>query len=138
LYLLAVADIAWQQDMGLVDLQQQARQAMEGLSREIRQSRPSAVIVSAEGTRISFSLAASHQPIAYFLSNGQLSREHPAGTLTVLMPDVSALNFCCIGGSGCADCANAHLVRVNLQATKGVKGRTLSFGLSEQIKLRNE
>jgi prepilin-type N-terminal cleavage/methylation domain-containing protein len=114
-----------------VDLQQQARQAMDGMSREIRQSRFVDVQVPKPGEpggsteSISFSIGGD--AINYWLDNEQIIRECPAGTTSVLANKISALSFS-------LDNAN-NLVEVELTAASANPSMTLS--LAEKVWPRN-
>ena len=136
--LLKVADISWDSDMGLLDLQQSCRQAMDVMIRELRQSRPASVTLNASRDRVDFFIPGITEGVSYYLSGGQIIREHPAGTTGVLANHITELSFCCIGGVDCFACSSSKGVLINLQAAKTVKGYPLSFGLREQVRLRNE
>lgn len=148
----------WDNDMGLVDLQQKTRRVLHGMSRELRQSEPSAVTITVS-TAVSFSITDDitdpSSPVTYTIryyydsGNSQLVRENPtSGTAcdaawsdskcSILAGDVSAVDFCCLGGTGCTDCSNAHSVQVSVTTSKSVKGRTLTVSLIKKVKLRNE
>lgn len=140
---LNLGDMTWHSDMGLVDLQQQARQAMERMVKEIRQSRASDIAITEPGpnagSRIQFRipLDITTSPVNYsdFIIyyrniNNQLIREYQ-GTTKVLANYINSLNFSLSG----------NIVEIQLSAQKTVRNRTLSFPLSgaltEQVKLRN-
>jgi len=148
----------WDNDMGLVELQQKTRSVLHGMSREIRQSEASAITISGSDD-ISFSITDEitnpSSPTTYYVryyydsNNSRLVRENPAtGTgcdtswsdskCSILVADVSSVNFCCLGGIGCTDCADAHSVQVSVTTSKTVKGRTLTMPLIKKVKLRNE
>ena len=148
---LQFADMAWHSDMGLLDLQQAARQAMDGMSREIRLAdRSREVSMAADGTTIQFYIPDYSDAITYSLSNNQIIREHPDGTNKVLANDISSLTFCWVHGDGsctterdCSGlCSQSYLAQVQLRAAKTVKQRELLFpaagALTEQARLRNE
>jgi len=136
--IINVADVTWNTDMVLLDIQQQARLAMDGMTREARQAKPSDITVSEEGGRIDFLVPNVSNAVGYYLQGNQIIREHPTGTTKILANYINVLNFCCVGGSGCADCANARILQVQIQATKTMKGRTATFPLTEKVMLRNE
>jgi len=139
LAVLKVADMSWHTDMGLLDLQQQLRMAVDGMSREIRQTSHSRILgITNGGSRVDFTLPGITNAVSYYLSNSQIIREHPVGEMKVLASDTNILNFCCVGGAGCTDCGNAHVIQITAQATKTVRNRPLSFSLKEQVRFRNE
>jgi len=148
----------WTNDMGLVDLQQKTRRILHAMSREIRQSEPSTVTITGTNN-IRFSITDEitnpSTPVTYTIryyydaGNLRLVRENPtSGTAcattwsdskcAVVSNNVSVLTFCCLGGTGCTDCSNAHSVQVSVTTSKTVKGRVLSLPLTEKVKLRNE
>lgn len=155
---LNVGNRSYKSDMGLLDLQQEVRQAMSGMIRELKQSNSSTITISNAGARIDFKVPTdiTTSPvtysdfIAYYISNNQLLREHPAGTFRVLANDTSNLNFCWWDGVDCCDstsedCSSLKVVQIQLRAAKTVWGRNLCFPapcdpqefLSEEVWLRN-
>lgn len=141
---LNLGDMTWHSDMGLVDLQQAGRQAMDGMVREVRQSRTSDITISEPGpdtgAKIQFiiPLDITTDPITYSEtisyyrnSSNQLIREYPQGETKVLANYIDSLSFSLSG----------YLVQIQLSAEKTVRNRTLSFPLTgvftEQVKLRN-
>lgn len=149
--ILQFADMTWHSDMGLLDLQQAGRQAMDGISREIRRADPLRnVTMAIDGTSIQFYIPDYADSITYSLSNNQIIREHPGGTNRVLANDISSLGFCwlhtdgsCTTNRDCSElCSKSYLAQVQLRAGKTVKQRQLVFPLAgpltEQVRLRNE
>lgn len=142
-----VGETTWHQDMGLVDLQQAARLAMDGMTREIRQSKsesPSRVMsISADKSGITFYIPGYSDPIIYSLGNNQVVREHPINITKILANNAGSLSFCLWDGVDCCDpasenCSNLKVVQIQLGVTKTVRGRLLSFSLTEKVRLRNE
>lgn len=128
LAVLNISDMTWNTDMGLVELQQQTRQTMAGMVREIRQADS---VPSASGTTITFSTpwtAAGN--IIYSLSNGQIIRTYNS-VASVLGNNINSLSFSHSSG----------VVEIQLQAQKTVRGRTITFpmigNLIEKVRLRN-
>jgi len=138
---LKVADVVWNQGEGLIDLQQQARQAMDGMIREARQSKAADMVVSGAGSRVDFSIPSASGIISYFLEVNDLTREHPSGAKQKVAANINSLSFCCVGGADCADCINADALRISLGAGKNIRGRAVTFpvsgSLTEQVRLRN-
>lgn len=153
--ILNVADRSQNLDMGLLGLQQEVRQAMDGMTREIRQSgRPTNLSVISDnitigdnGTSITFSIPynlsthTSISNISYYLDyldsncyqNNNcypIKRQQPAGTGTtkILANDINSLNFSLSG----------NIMQIQLGAAKTVRQRALSFFLTEKVRLRNE
>ena len=148
---LNVADMSWNTDMGILDLQQAARQSMDGLTREIRQSDPDRnVTIGNAGLTLQLYVPNVSDAINYSLSNGQIIREHPNGVNRVLANDISFLSFCwghsngsCTTSRDCGGvCSKSYSLEVQLRATKTVKQRVVTFPsagpLVEEVKLRNE
>jgi hypothetical protein len=135
---LNVANLSWNTSLGMLGLEQGVRQAMDGMTREARQSRPSNVDVHNGGSQLDFYLPNITPVISYYVQNNQLIREHPNGTRQVLANDINNVNFCCVGGADCYDCSNSRILQIQLQASKSVRNAPLSFSLAEQVKLRNE
>lgn len=140
--LLRVADMNWSISSGFLDLQQQSRQAMDGMIKEIRHPIPLDVSVVDGGARINFLILMADKvtknPGSYYLLNNQIIREYPVGTTKVLANNINNLSFCCLGGADCFDCASARSLRIQIQALKTVQNRALNFSLTERIRLRNE
>lgn len=141
----------WSTEVGLLDLHQQARQAMHGMVREIRQSQDSDIIIGSGGEVIEFRIPQNlfggptsyYQPIYYYLSNEQIIREHPTGTTNVLANNIKSLNFCFWDGVDCCDpstesCSGLNSLEISLEAEKEIRSRAVSFSIREEVKLRNE
>jgi len=125
--ILRVGELSYSSDLGLLDLQQEARIALDGMSREIRQAQAGTVAISAGNTRVDFRIPNVVNQISYYLLNNQVIREHPAGIRKVLSNDVGNLIF---------SLAN-RIVRVQLGLAKVVRRVPLAFTLTEEVRLRN-
>ena len=150
---LNVGNIIFREDVGLVELQQQARQAMSAMVKEIRESKSSVITLADTNTKIIFSVPPAVYgnpwvgPISYYRdvndtnNDGvvnQIIREYPTGTRKILANDITALSFSITG----------KVVVVELAAKKAARGRELCFPvlyckdtsktLKEKVKLRNE
>ncbi len=141
----------WSTEVGLLDLHQQARQAMHGMVREMRQSQGTDIIITSGGERIEFRIprdlfggsTSYYQPIYYYLSSEQIIREHPPGTTQVLANSIKSLNFCFWDGLDCCDpavesCSGLVALEISLEAEKEIREQVLSFSIREEVKLRNE
>ncbi len=142
---LNIADVTWSLDEGLLGLQEQARQAMDGMVRELRQSRGSNVTITG-GTSIQFSIPTNitSEPVAYsdlisyYVDNGQLIRRHPLDESRVVANDINSLTFSCWNGTNWGDdCSESNILQIWLSAGKTVRQRPLSFNLTEKVRLRN-
>lgn len=126
-------DALFQQEIVLLDLQQQVRLAMDGMSREIRQATPLAnvSITGAPGNNtIQFSVINATQNVTYFLNaSNQIIRQHPPAADKILAHFIGNLTFS----------LNANVVSLGINATKtDNKGRLLLFSLNQKVRLRNE
>lgn len=135
-----VANISWDSSTGMLDLQQQARQAMERMVREIRQiDGGSPINITADADDISFFITdditnpdiPATYSVRYFLNASQVLRENPANdpdTQRVLANDVASLVFS----------QTNSILEIQLGLAKTIKQLPLSFSLTERVRLRNE
>ena len=115
-------------DSTFLDLQQQARNAMDRIVREARESKSSTVIVvDADSDKFAFSTP-SEGGVLYYRDGNNLIREYPPGTATIVATDITHLKFLKVGVQ----------LMITLQAQKTAYNRTFTFPLSEDVKLRNE
>lgn len=147
----------WDYDMGLLDLQQEARQAMDGMVRELRQGKSSSFNISVNDTRISFSIpndvsnTSMVSNITYYLDGAnKIIRENPSGSncdsiwddnyCKVLASNIIYLNFT----------NSDNILSVKMRAEKTAFNKELYFPvkdneenvaeerfLTEQVRLRN-
>ena len=130
LSVLIVGQKAWHSDTGKVELQQQARLAMDGMIREARESGSADITQPADGAnsaRLDFTTSESAGTISYYLDGNQLVREYPADTERILANDVEAVDFSLSG----------DILTIELDLGKTVYGADLDFSLKEQVRLRN-
>jgi len=130
LSVLTIGQKAWHSDTGKVELQQQARLAMDGMTREIRESSSAGITQPADGAnsaRLDFTTAEAAGTISYYLENNQLIREYPVGTEKILANDVETVDFS----------LSADVLIIQLDLGKTVYGADLNFSLKEQVRLRN-
>ncbi|MFA5356564.1 MAG: type II secretion system protein [Candidatus Omnitrophota bacterium] len=149
---LSVGNTIYKEDAALIGLQQQARQAMDIMVNEIRESKPSEIALSANNTKATFNITGAVYdgpwigPISYYRDidddnndglTGQLIREYPQGSMRILAGDIAALSFSLSGNT----------TEISLAAEKTVRGKTYCFpspcgeprvNLKETIRLRNE
>lgn len=139
---------AFQEDMGLVDLQQDVRMVMDGMVRELRQT---AYINVNSTTEVSFKIPRNtdskvilsdpntYYEIRYNLENHEVKRQN-AGTVRTIAKNVEQLNFSLLG---------ADVLQVQLRMNKSVFMRQLQFPLensgttftdllTEKVRLRNK
>lgn len=119
---------AYQRDVSLLELQQNARNGMDRLLREVRESRASVITsVSAQNDRISFQTP-TRTGVQYYVNNGQLIREYPAGTPHVIAGQISGATFS----------KNGKLLTIGLLAQRTYGEGVFSFPLRKTVRLRNE
>lgn len=137
---LNLGDMTYNTDMGLLDLHQQARQAMYWIVSELREA-TQIEDISSDGRSITFdTVTAGGVQYYHNTTDNQVIREYPVGTERILCNYIASLSFCCWheDTSTCnTTCSDSNLVKIQLNANKSVKGRTLSFSLNEQVRLRN-
>ena len=124
----SITMISWDSGRGKLEVVQELRQAMDGMTRESRQGSLSSVDVLDGGSRLVFSIPDINSTISYYLQNNQLIREHPAGTKKVLANNVDYLNF---------NLSSSEL-EIRIQANKTIKNAPHIFSLVEGVKLRND
>lgn len=132
LSVLTVGQKAWHADTGKVELQQEARLAMDGMIREIRESNASDMTISDNGSRIDFSIPDASETIAYYAENNNIIREYPAETQRVLAEDVDTVNF------SLSEDSNVLSIELGLARTVYGSDSDLTFSLTEKVRLRNE
>lgn len=137
---LNVGNMTYLTDMGLLDLQQQTRQVMDGMTREIRQSgrsTPYSMTINTDGS-LTFSIP-SISNITYSLNNSHQIIRQQGGTNKVLANDVNSLIFCWWNGTSCCttNCGSLQVLQISINAAKTVMRRPLTFSLTEQVRLRN-
>ena len=128
LLVLNFGNLSWQVEAGLLSINQQLRQSMDGISREIRQADPATIVISNGGARIDFSIPQISNAVSFYLSGDQVIREHPVGTTTILLNDVNFITFTSVGGT----------IQIQIGATKVVRQRNLVVTLTQKVGVRNE
>lgn len=123
-----IAILSWESNRGTLELVQDVRQSMDGMTRESRQSKLSSITIDTNGSRLDFSIPNISHTISYYTLNNQLIREHPAGTTKVLANNISSLQFF----------LNSIALQIQIQGTKTIRNAPHSFSLMEEVKLRNE
>ena len=120
---------AYFKDSTLLDLQQQARNGMDRMVREIRQSKGSAISYYESTGMITFTTPQITTDIQIYCVNGNLVRINPPGAAPkILATNITNLSFSKSG---------SQLI-LNITAGKTVYNQMVSFPLQEEIRLRNE
>ena len=163
-----VGNQSWLQGAAQVDVQQEARRAMDWMIRELRESRDSGITIASGGSSITFEIPSNlgstdiiwDYQVQYFLSGAQLMRtlsDKSTGVPIaidvnrVLANDVNNLQFTRIQttitiadpdgvpNSGDEEVETLTALEVNLQTQKDVlQGRTMQNALTSRAILRNE
>lgn len=137
LSILNTGRATYHQEVGYLDLQQQGRQAMETMTKELREGTGMNItVISADDDQIYFNTT-DESGILYYRDindsnndgiSDQIIREYPAGIRKILANDIASIKFS----------QNNYLLEIRLQAKKTVQARELSFPLQSSVKLRNE
>lgn len=115
-------------DNALLEMQQQARNAMDRIVRDVRASSTQTItVVDADSDKISFTTP-NATGIQYYRSGTDLVREYPSGTTQNVASSIAHLKFTLSGA----------LLNINLRADKPIYGKTIPFSLVENVRLRNE
>jgi len=131
-----LGNVTFPVDLAQIQLQQQTRQAMQWMTRELRQA--SNPLITG-GNRITFD-SFSDAGLTYYLdtadANGdglvnQILREFPAGSRRIMANHITSLAFT-------PDGAPIRLIRIDINAGRTILGKALDFSLVEQVRLRNE
>ncbi len=110
-----------------LDMQQQARNGLERIIREVRESSTQAITtLDANNDRITFTTP-NETGIQYYRSGTNLVREYPSGTVKIVASNIAYLKFSLSGS----------LLQISVRADKAYSSRTISFLLVEKVRLRN-
>ena len=111
-----------------VDMQQQARNGMERIMREVRESSTIAItVVDANSDELSFTTP-NEVGIQYYRDGINLVREYPPDTTKIIASNILYLKFTQAG----------NLLQIQIRADKSLKSQTISVLLTEKVRLRNE
>ncbi|MDI6605876.1 MAG: prepilin-type N-terminal cleavage/methylation domain-containing protein [Candidatus Omnitrophota bacterium] len=127
---LNVGDTAFNLDLGMLELQQQARQAMNAMVRELRQAQNLTVtVIDQDSDRLTFSTV-DEADISYYrnINNSQLIREYPAGVTKVLANNITYFKCALV----------TPLLTIQLRAGRTFRQKPMAFSLTEKVRLRNE
>lgn len=119
-----------------LNLQRQARQGMNWLSREIREAGLSTIVIPPDRSSITFDIptATGVRTVRYYVETTQLKRESSPDPVEIRANDITVLSFP-------ERSAGSNLQKMTLEASKTFrslgKERTLTFSLTEQVQIRN-
>lgn len=120
-----------------INVRQSARNAMDRMVRELRESSASVVmadVINPNSSKISFSgprykdAEGVLQPIQYFLSAGRIMREFPPDTVHPVADHVSRLSFVKTGTQ----------VNILIEMLEMTNKRPIVFVLTQKVRPRNE
>jgi prepilin-type N-terminal cleavage/methylation domain-containing protein len=135
---------------GVLDLQQEARRALSGMMRELRQTRSGSVTISSNNTRVTFNIPTSissgaviySSGIVYYLDSAarriyRLYGSSGTGSTRVIGQNVQALQFNCLGGANSTDCGSSNMIEISIVTNTTARGRHFFFNLTETGRMRN-
>lgn len=133
---LNIGNLSFPIDTALVDLQQQARQAMAIMTKELREASNIQIsVINANSDRITFNTV-DKTNVQYYRDindvnndgiTDQVIREYPAGTRKVLANYIARLKFF----------LSEPMLRLEVRAEQIVRQSSLTLPLVEQVRLRN-
>ncbi len=149
---LTTGNLTYLTDMGMLDLQQQARQGMDRMLRYIRetsganitsivQDPPSItfklnnIFTGNVSTSITYSLDQTNHII-----NFNSTPAIPGYNIPKIATGITSLSFfCCPGGVNCGTSCDASttVVQIQIVANSTVMNKPLAFNLTEKVRLRN-
>jgi hypothetical protein len=130
---LQTGNAVFMKDMTLLDMEQQTRNALDRIVREVRQASSQTIDANYNSTtndRISFKIPTipTGSLIRYYLNGTYLVREYPAGTTKNVASNINYLKFSTTGA----------LLLIDVRADKTIYSNTVSFPLTTRVRLRNE
>ena len=111
-------------------MEQQTRNAIDRIVRQVRQASSQTITANYNSTtndKIVFTIPTA-TGIQYYLNGTNLVREYPAGTTYNIASNISLLKFTLTGS----------LLQIQVNANKTMYSQTISFLLTEKVRLRNE
>ncbi|MDD3375063.1 MAG: prepilin-type N-terminal cleavage/methylation domain-containing protein [Candidatus Omnitrophica bacterium] len=124
-----IAGSLYQIDTASVNIQQQARQAMNWLVKDLRASSTGSISISYGGPGLD--VVTFDTPfgtnIQYYVTAGQLIREYPVGTTRAIANNISTLDFI----------LSVNTLKITLVCSATALKRPLSIQLIEKVTLRN-
>lgn len=117
-------------DIAILDMEQQTRNAIDRIIREVRQASSQTITTNYNSTtndKIVFTIPTA-VGIQYYLTGSDLMREYPNGTTKKVASNINLLKFTLTGS----------LLQIQVRASQTVSSSTTSFPLIEKVRLRNE
>ncbi|MBF0485332.1 MAG: prepilin-type N-terminal cleavage/methylation domain-containing protein [Candidatus Omnitrophica bacterium] len=127
--ILGVGTSVYMKSVPMIDLQQEARNAMDRMVRDLRSARiPIVTPIDQNSDRISFN-APQNMNVEYYKDGTFLVRlQNPDVLTTLVAQDVTYLKFTLTGA----------LVTISLRVERVFNNQKVTFPLVEQVRLRNE
>ena len=130
---LHTGNVVVNKDLTLLDMQQQTRNAIDRIVREVRQASSQTITTNYNSTtndKIAFKIPqiAIGTQVKYYLSGTNLVREDAAGATQNIASNINLLKFTLAGS----------LLQIQVRADKTMFANTISFPLIEKVRLRNE
>ncbi len=115
-------------DKVLLEMEQQARNGLQRMEKEIRQASSHTIVSLGAGSdQLTFSIPSANN-VMYYLTGTNLTREFPAGTKRTVASNIGRLQFS----------VNNKVMTIDIRADKTIYNRTVSFPLIQKVRLRNE
>ena len=112
----------------LMTAQQQARNTMDRIVREVRGSSTLAIaVLGANSDKVTVTIPTA-TGLMYYLSGTTLVREYPVNTKVNVANSIGRLKFTLSG----------TLLQIDVRADVSTYGQTISFPLTQKVRLRNE
>jgi prepilin-type N-terminal cleavage/methylation domain-containing protein len=119
----------YMKDTALLDVEQQARNAMERIVQDVRSSKSHVITtISAGDHKIIFDTP-TKTGLGYYKTGTQLTRLDPTGTTASIASDISFLTFSPLTG---------NVLTIVVTAQKTIYQHPVSFSLTQKVRLRNE
>ena len=116
-------------DMAFMELQQNARNGMDRVTREVRASSAASVtVVDTNSDTLTFTTPTATNAKYYRNGSSQLIREYPSGTLKIIASNITRFKFT----------LTAPLLKIDLTANQTALLQSFSVNLIEKVRLRNE
>ena len=127
---LLTGNAVFTKDINLLDMEQQTRNALDRIVREARPASSQTILTNYNNTtndKITIFSPTTPTGVQYYLSGTDLVRSY-SGTAQNVASNISLLKFTLTGS----------LLQIQASADKTIYAHTISFALTEKVRLRNE
>lgn len=115
-------------DGTLLEMEQQSRNALQRMVKEMRQASTQTIVVNnVNSDTITFTIPSATN-VSYYTSGTDLIREYPSGTTKKVASNIAYLKFT----------LNNKVLTINVRADKSLYSQTISYPLTQELRLRNE